>query len=141
MSGSLSPRPTFSCSGRALSRTLEGASAFGSFYLTVGSGMASLEGSKLSSLQQDVLDAFFARENRFFLTGGAALAGFYLHHRETHDLDLFVLDDVLDDGAALLYEIARGFEASVESIQKSPDFRRFLFRRGSESIVIDLYLA
>ena len=97
-----------------------------------------MEGSKLSPLQQDILDAFFAQDNRFFLTGGAALAGFYLHHRETHDLDLFVLDDILDDGAALLDQIARGFQASLESIQTSPDFRRFLFRRGSESIIIDL---
>ncbi len=61
----------------------------------------------LSALQQDVPAAFFSREHRFFLTGGAALAGFYLGHRETHDLDLFTLTDVLDDGVALIGEIAR----------------------------------
>ncbi len=44
--------------------------------------------SKLTTLQHEFLDAFFQRESRFFLTGGAALAGFYLGHRETHDLDL-----------------------------------------------------
>ncbi|HXG65424.1 MAG TPA: hypothetical protein VNO70_09965 [Blastocatellia bacterium] len=32
--------------------------------------------SRLSILQQEFLRAFFRRESRFFLTGGAALAGF-----------------------------------------------------------------
>jgi hypothetical protein len=50
--------------------------------------------STLTQLQQDLLDAFFRREQRFFLTGGAALAGFFLGHRSTHDLDLFATTDV-----------------------------------------------
>lgn len=54
--------------------------------------------NKLSVLQQDVLREFFARENRFFLTGGAALVGFHLGHRETHDLDLFTLADAIELG-------------------------------------------
>ena len=49
-------------------------------------------GDKLTPLQRDLLTAFFTHEQRFFLTGGAALAGFYLHHRPTLDLDLFTLD-------------------------------------------------
>jgi hypothetical protein len=51
--------------------------------------MASSAPSKLTALQRDVLDAFFQRERGFFLTGGAALAGFHLGHRATDDLDLF----------------------------------------------------
>jgi hypothetical protein len=43
--------------------------------------------SRLDPFQQELLAAFFAREQRFFLTGGAALAGFHLGHRETRDLD------------------------------------------------------
>jgi len=97
-----------------------------------------LTDSKLTDLQRDFLTAFFAQEVRFFLTGGAALAGFHLGHRETHDLDLFTLSDALDDGAALIAEIARREGAAVESIQTSPDFRRLLFRRGTAAIVIDL---
>jgi hypothetical protein len=72
------------------------------------------------------------------LTGGAALAGFHLGHRETHDLDLFTLSDALDDGFALSSGIARQLGASVESIETSPDFRRFLLRRGLDAVVIDL---
>jgi hypothetical protein len=45
----------------------------------------------LTALQAEVLGEFFRREQGFFLTGGAALAGFHLCHRETHDLDLFTL--------------------------------------------------
>ena len=49
---------------------------------------------RLDPLQRDLIAAFFARTQRFFLTGGAALTGFYLHHRTTKDLDLFATPDV-----------------------------------------------
>ena len=44
---------------------------------------------RLSALQDAVLEAFFATERGFFLSGGGALVGFHLQHRETTDLDLF----------------------------------------------------
>src|ERR671938_158582 len=49
--------------------------------------------ARLSNLQSDFLREFFGREHDFYLTGGAALAEFYLGHRETDDLDLFTLED------------------------------------------------
>ena len=94
--------------------------------------------SKLSALQHDFLRAFFQREQRFFLTGGAALAGFHLGHRETHDLDLFTLEDAMTDGMAVTNEVGRELRGTLEAIQTSPDFRRVLLRRGGEAIVIDL---
>lgn len=94
--------------------------------------------NRLSPLQREFLTAFFAREDRFYLTGGAALVGFYLGHRETHDLDLFNLGDTLDEGQSKVAAIARGMGASLESIQTSPDFRRMLLKRGGEGVVIDL---
>lgn len=94
--------------------------------------------SRLSDLQNDFLREFFARENRFFLSGGAALVGFYFGHRETLDLDLFTLEDELENGFRLTGEVAKELGASVESIQTSPDFRRLLLTRGDEAIVIDL---
>ena len=55
----------------------------------------------------DFLTAFFQREHRFFLTGGAALVGFHLGHRETYDLDLFTLDDVVNEGFSVVQDVAQ----------------------------------
>lgn len=92
----------------------------------------------LSTLQMDFLTAFFQREHRFFLTGGAALVGFHLGHRETYDLDLFTLDDVVNEGFSVVQDVAQQMNASLESLQTSPDFRRLLLRRNDDVIVIDL---
>lgn len=97
-----------------------------------------MKNSKLTPLQMDFLAAFFRRERRFFLTGGAALAGFHLGHRETHDLDLFTVQDILDEGTSEISAVARELGAAVESIQTAPDFRRFLLQRAGEGILIDL---
>lgn len=92
----------------------------------------------LNNLQNEFLQAFFAHENRFFLSGGAALVGFYFGHRETYDLDLFTLENEIENGFRLVNEVAKELNAIVESIQTSPDFRRLLVKRGTEAIVVDL---
>lgn len=94
--------------------------------------------SRLDPFQHDVLRDFFGRERRFYLTGGAALAGFHLGHRETHDLDLFTLVDALDDGERQLGETARSLGATVASVHTAPDFRRRLLQRGDDAVVVDL---
>jgi hypothetical protein len=94
--------------------------------------------STLNSLQKEFLSEFFRREDRFFLSGGAALVGFYFGHRETHDLDLFTIEDAMDEGFAAMKDVAKTLRATVEAIQTSPDFRRVLIRRGNEGIVVDL---
>lgn len=100
--------------------------------------MASSVNNQLDNLQREFLAAFFQREQRFYLTGGAALVGFYLGHRLTNDLDLFTLDDVMDEGVAAIHETARQLGATVEATQTAQSFRRLLLRRGEEAIVIDL---
>jgi hypothetical protein len=92
----------------------------------------------LGRFQREVLAAFFQRQRGFFLTGGAALAGYHLRHRTTLDLDLFTTDDLLEEGSAALAAAARALGASMEGLRTSPDFRRFLLRRASESLVVDL---
>ncbi len=94
--------------------------------------------SRLTALQAEVLDEFFKREKSFYLTGGAALAGFHLGHRETHDLDLFTLTGPLSGGADALRHLARGIGARCEETRTAPEFRRFLLSRGDESVVVDL---
>jgi predicted nucleotidyltransferase component of viral defense system len=92
----------------------------------------------LSPLQRALLEAFFRRAPAFYLTGGAALAGFYLGHRRTEDLDLFTTEDAMESGERALQEAAEELGASVERLQTTPDFRRRLVRRGNESLVADL---
>jgi hypothetical protein len=94
--------------------------------------------NRLSPLQQDILRGFFQREDRFFLSGGGALAGFHLAHRETHDLDLFTVEDALDRGISALGGVARDLGATIEAIQTAPDFRRVLVQQEAEAVVVDL---
>ena len=94
--------------------------------------------SKLNNLQNDFLREFFSRESHFYLTGGAALVGFYFGHRQTEDLDLFTLENEIENGFVIVREVAAQLNASVESIQTSPDFRRLLVKRGDEAVVVDL---
>jgi predicted nucleotidyltransferase component of viral defense system len=94
--------------------------------------------SRLTALQAEILQAFFRREQGFFLTGGAALAGFHLGHRETHDLDLFTLTGPLTGGVDAVRDLAREIGARCEETRTAPEFRRFVLSRGDESVVVDL---
>ena len=109
--------------------TLGGVVNSGSFFWIAGRKRVSLANSKLTALQKDFLNAFFGHEDRFFLTGGAALAGFHLGHRETHDLDLFTLSDALNDGLVIVTDIAPQWWASLETIHTSTDSRRLRPKR------------
>lgn len=101
--------------------------------------MASSPLSRLTVLQEDLLREFFSREQRFFLTGGAALGGFYLGHRETEDLDLFSPPGVdLEDASRVLNESARAVGATLEPVRRFAEFQRWLARRGQETCVVDL---
>ena len=60
----------------------------------------------LNEFQEEVLEAFFAREDGFFLTGGAALAGYHIHHRATESLELCTIEDRVRLGEAALLEVA-----------------------------------
>jgi predicted nucleotidyltransferase component of viral defense system len=92
----------------------------------------------LTDLQEEILRRFFDRRDEFFLTGGAALVGFHLHHRLTHDLDFFTADEAIDEGERTLREIAGSLSLEMETLRRSPDFRRFLLQGQSEGVVIDL---
>ncbi|HVS09930.1 MAG TPA: nucleotidyl transferase AbiEii/AbiGii toxin family protein [Planctomycetota bacterium] len=94
--------------------------------------------TRLSAFQHELLDAFFERSGDFFLTGGGALAGFHLGHRTTEDLDLFTTIDVLDAGVDALRGAASSLGAGLESLRTSPTLRRFLVRRGNETVLVDL---
>ncbi|MSP62517.1 MAG: hypothetical protein EXR72_19735 [Myxococcales bacterium] len=97
--------------------------------------------SRLTPLQSDLLAAFFAREQRFFLTGGGALAGFYFGHRTTEDLELFSAPGPdLADAARAAEEAAAPVGAVVEARSVYNDFRRYIAHRGDEECILDLMI-
>ena len=56
-----------------------------------------VDSKSCTPLKRDFLREWFAKEQRFFLTGGSALGLFYLDHRRSYDLDLFTTEPVLSD--------------------------------------------
>lgn len=94
---------------------------------------------RLTALQRELLAAFFRHDAELFLTGGGALAGYWLGHRPTDDLDLFGLPGVdLERAVRALYAAADETGAYVEPMQSYPDFRRLRVTRGAETCKIDL---
>lgn len=94
--------------------------------------------SRLTPFQRQFLEAFFAKEQRFYLTGGGALAGFHLGHRSTDDLDLFAGTNVLDEGELTLQTAASELGGTTERIRAWPSYRRWLVTRAGEALVVDL---
>ncbi len=95
----------------------------------------------LDALQRDILGAFFAHADGWFLTGGAALAGFYLKHRTTRDLDLFAPPEVsMAGGVEALHAACADVGAVATPLRQHGDFRRFSIARGAEQTLVDLVL-
>jgi hypothetical protein len=78
--------------------------------------------SKLTAIQQEVLRAFFERERGYFLTGGAALAGYHLAHRSMDDLELFTVDpEAFVRGRHVVASVAEAIGASLEGEEAQLD--------------------
>jgi hypothetical protein len=56
----------------------------------------------------------------------------------THDLDFFTAAGAIDEGERTLREIAESLSLEMETLRRSPDFRRFLLQGPSEGVVVDL---
>lgn len=91
---------------------------------------------RLTPLQRELLEAFFARTQALFLTGGGVLVGFDFGHRTTDDLVLFGFPEVdLDDAERVLADAAFAIGATTERLSLHSDpvaldaFRRMLVLR------------
>ncbi len=94
-----------------------------------------------TELKRDFLRAWFAQEQRFFLTGGSALGLFYLDHRRSYDLDLFTSIEV--DGREvqnLVLRVASQIGAECQAVRTAPDFHRFRLTRETEREIIDVVI-
>jgi len=90
-------------------------------------------------LKRDFLRAWFAEEQRFFLTGGSALGLFYLDHRRSYDLDLFTSQEVEGKEVQnLVQRVATRIGAELHAIRTAPDFHRFRLIRGEEREIVDV---
>ena len=92
----------------------------------------------LDAFQDEVLEAFFAREDGFFLTGGGALAGFHLHHRGIEILDFCTVEDRVRVGEAALLEAASDIGAKIQRLEAPEAFGKFFLRRGDDSLVVNI---
>jgi predicted nucleotidyltransferase component of viral defense system len=96
--------------------------------------------SILSPFQAEFLRLFFqnAIGQQFFLTGGTALAAFYLEHRYSQDLDLFTLEsDALARVQMELDTIAAELGAVAKTTVATPTFRQAFVTRNDESLQIE----
>lgn len=85
----------------------------------------------LTPLQRQVLDTVFAEgtfARHFYLTGGTALAAFYLYHRYSDDLDFFTNESPLDMIWPMVQAMQPRLGFAVES--RAPHFIRLRFAEG-----------
>lgn len=99
-----------------------------------------LRGGRLTALQKRLLVVLAELSPPWTLTGGAALAGFHLGHRDTRDLDLFFRGRQ-ELPLELLRELERLVDAeglAYERLSRGPAFTRYRVDGAGERVVVDL---
>ena len=97
----------------------------------------------LTPFQAKFLDVFFRQEesNEFFLTGGTALAEYYLAHRYSDDLDLFTTsNEALRSMDNRMSEVVRSLHLQIVNHRRIGDFSGYILQdlNTSEHLKIDL---
>jgi len=89
-------------------------------------------------LSHEFLNAFFPLTKSFFLTGGNALNFYYFNHRFSEDLDCFTTErEEFEHLTGILDEVCRSTGIVLKSDRVFPNFRRYIFSKTSESIIVD----
>jgi predicted nucleotidyltransferase component of viral defense system len=98
-----------------------------------------MSGDKLTALQWRILGTLAGIEPVWTLTGGAALAGVYLKHRVTKDLDLFWQGrDQLGDLPREVRDRLSAAELEATVVQSGSTFFRLRVSSGNEVCLVDL---
>lgn len=87
------------------------------------------EKSILSKNQRDILTIISKDKlicDNFYLTGGTALAEFYLHHRLSEDLDFFSENEFEPQGVSVFLEKIKNI-AKIKKVEYQQSFNRNLF--------------
>lgn len=98
-----------------------------------------MSGSRLRPLQERILRVLAPVTPPWTLTGGGALAGVHLGHRETRDLDLFwrnraALGELVRDALSALR--ADGLES--QALRTAPAFAEIRVADGQDVCIVDL---
>ena len=95
----------------------------------------------LTSLQKELLNSFaaVADSQQFYLTGGTALAEFYLQHRKSLDLDFFTsVKELLLPFSFQLEEHVKKLSATSVRQRGLHSFVELAIKKGKESTLIHL---
>lgn len=96
---------------------------------------------KLTKLQKDILSLFgknnFAKN--FYWTGGTLLSYFYLHHRDSVDLDFFSDELFLDDEyLKFINDLKSSVKADGVKFNLDKNRRLYFIKRGKETVKLEL---
>jgi hypothetical protein len=105
---------------------------------------AVLEGKGiLSDIQIAFLELFagLSDQDQFYLTGGTALAEYYLGHRLSYDLDLFTSQsDLIIPFSFQVERAAKAANIQIEVVRRFESFVEFQVKMGEEILKVDLAL-
>lgn len=96
----------------------------------------------ISNFHQEIIKAFSQLPNaqQFYLTGGTALAEFYIHHRYSYDLDFFTNEKelILPFSFALEKNFSEKFDVKI--IRRFETFANFMVagKNKKDSVKLDL---
>lgn len=97
----------------------------------------------LTPFQREFLILFsqIPDQSRFYLTGGTALAEFYLGHRFSFDLDLFTSEaELILPFSYQIQEAANSINIGVKVTRRFASYVEFVVSRGEASLKVDLAL-
>jgi hypothetical protein len=97
----------------------------------------------LTPLQRTFLSAFaeLPDQSSFYLTGGTALAEFYLGHRFSFDLDFFTAEDALILPFSFQVEaLGQHHDLQISVVRRFATYVEYLVARNTESLRVDLAL-
>ena len=97
----------------------------------------------LTNLQKEFLSVFsgLSDQKQFYLTGGTALAEYYLGHRLSFDLDFFTsIEDLIVPTSYQIENVCQRKGLGLKVVRRFSSFVEFLIEKGDESLKIDLAL-
>jgi len=97
----------------------------------------------LSPIQKSFISLFsrLADNNQFYLTGGTALAEYYLGHRLSFDLDFFTgVDGLVMPVSYQIEKMGKDYDLDISVIRRFNSYSEFLITKGADSLKIDLAL-